>query len=269
MKHILAATAVSICFASPAFADVTIKSVMDGKVLGFGGKTSGTAYIKGNKMRSDTDLGKSLQSTIFDLDAQKMYFFDSRKNEVEVWDMAAFAAELNTTVDTAGMKTSFAPNGQTKPIGGQNAEGHNVEMSVPYAMGGAGGQAMTLAMTGAAWVVKGAPGTADYAQFYKAAAEKGWIFSHPSAAKAQPGQARAMAEMYREIAALGGIPYEMNVDMQIRMGDVAVNPVALLSGLLGRRGGSTMTTIVESIETGALSDDLFTPPAGIQLVPKN
>lgn len=30
-----------------------------------------------------------------------------------------------------------------------------------------------------------------------------------------------------------------------------------------------MTTIVESIETGALSDDLFMPPAGYQLVPKN
>ena len=269
MKHILAATAVAICFASPASADVTIKSVMDGKALGFGGKTPGTAYIKGNKMRSDADLGNRLQSTIFDLDAQKMYFFDSRKDEVEVWDMAAFAAELNTAVDTAGMKTSFAPNGQTKPIGGQNAEGHNVEMSVPFAMGGAGGPAMMLAMTGAAWVVKGAPGTADYAQFYKAAAEKGWIFSHPSAAKAQPGQARAMAEMYREIAALGGIPYEMNMDMQIRMGDVGVNPVAMLGGLLGRRGDSTMTTIVESIETGPLSDDLFTPPAGYQLVPKN
>jgi len=269
MKRILAAAAVAIGVASPAFADVTIKSVMDGKVLGFGDKTPETTYIKGNRMRSDADMGKRLQSTILDLDAQKMYFFDSRKDEVEVWDMAAFAAELNTAVDTAGMKTSFAPNGQTKEIGGQNAEGHNVEMSVPFAMGGAGGPAMMLAMTGAAWVVKGAPGTADYAQFYKTAAEKGWIFSHPSAAKAQPGQARAMAEMYREIAALGGIPYEMNMDMQIRMGDVGVNPVGLIGGLLGRSKNGTMTTTVESIETGALSDDLFTPPAGHRLVPKN
>lgn len=269
MKHILAATAVAICVASPASADVTIKSVMDGKALGFGGKTPGTTYIKGNKMRSDADLGKSLQSTIFDLDEQKMYFFDSRKKDVEVWDMAAFAAELNGVVDTAGMKTSFAPNEQTKEIGGRKAEGHDVEMSVPFAMGGADGPPMMLTMTGVAWVVKDAPGTADYAQFYKAAAEKGWIFGHPSAAKAQPGQARAMAEMYREIAALGGIPYEMNMDMQIKMGDVGINPVGLVGGLLGRRGNSTMTTIIESIETGALSDEVFAPPAGRKLVPKN
>lgn len=268
MKYILATT-VAICFASPVFADVTIESVMDGKALGFGGRTPGTTYIKGNKMRSDADLGKRVQSTIFDLDAQKMYFFDSRKSEVEVWDMAAFATELNTAVDTAGMKTSYTPNGQTKEVDGQVAEGHDVEMSVPFAMGGAGGPAMMLAMTGEAWVVKGAPGTDDYAQFYKAAAEKGWIFTHPSAAKAQPGQARAMAEMYREIAALGGIPYEMNMTMQIRMGDVGVNPVGLVGGLLGRGGNSTITTIIERIETGALSDELFTLPAGYRLVPKN
>jgi opacity protein-like surface antigen len=268
MKRMLAATALAICIASPASADVTIRSVMDGKVLGFGGKTPGTTYIKGNKMRSDAAVGKRLQSTIFDLDEQKMYFFDSRENEVEVWDMAAFAAELNGVVDTAGMKTSFVPNEQTKEIGGQAAEGHDVEMSVPFATGGAGGPAMMLTMTGVAWVVKGAPGTADYAQFYKTAAEKGWIFSHPSAAKAQPGQARAMADMYREIAALGGIPYEMNMDMQIKAGAVGVNPLRLLGGLVGRPGNS-MTTIIESVDTGALSDDLFTPPAGHQLVPKN
>ena len=266
MKYILAT--MTVCLSSPVFADVTIESVMDGKALGFGGKTPGTTYIKGNKMRSDADLGKRVQSTIFDLDAQKMYFFDSRKNEVEVWDMAAFSAELNTAVDTAGMKASYTPNGQSKEVGGRIAEGHDVEMSVPFAMGGTGGPAMMLAMTGEAWVVKGAPGSDDYAQFYMAAAEKGWIFTHPSAAKAQPGQARAMAEMYREIAALGGIPYEMHMDMQIRMGDVGVNPVGLVGGLLGRRG-STITTIVERIETGALSDELFTLPAGYRLVPKN
>lgn len=267
MKRFFAAAA--ICFASPVIADVTIKSVMDGKALGFGGRTPATTYIKGNKMRSDADLGKRIQSTIFDLDAQKMYYFDSRKDEVEVWDMAAFATELNTAVDTAAMKASYTPNGQTKEIGGQMAEGHKLDMSVPFAMGGPGGPAMMLGMTGETWVVKNAPGSADYAQFYLAAAEKGWIFSHPSAAKAQPGQARAMAEMYREIAALGGIPYEVNLDMQIRMGGDSINPVGLVGGLLGRRGGSTVTTITESVDTGALSDDLFAPPAGSRLVPKN
>lgn len=269
MKRILAATALTLAVTSTASADVTIRSVSDGKVLGITRKSPSTTYIKDNRMRSDTDVGKHVQSTIFDLDAQKMYFFDSRKDVVEVWDMARFAGELGKSVDTAGMKTSFAPNGQTKEIGGQAAAGHDVEMSVPYVMGGASGPPMQLVMTGVAWVVKDAPGTADYARFYLAAAEKGWVFGHPSAAQAQPGQARAMAEMYRQIAALGGIPYEMNMDMQIKAGDVGMNPVALLGGLLGKSGNGLMTTVVESIGTETLTDDLFTPPADRRLVSKN
>jgi hypothetical protein len=270
MKRILAATALTIGVSSTSFADVTIHSVMDGKILGFARKSPSTTYIKGNKMRSDADLGKYVQSTIFDLDAQKMYFFDSRKDVVEVWDVAAFAGEINKAVDTSGMKTSFTPNAQTKDVGGQQAEGYNVEMSVPFAMGGAGGPPMLMSMTGVAWVVKGAPGTDDYAQFYKAAAEKGWVFSNPAVAKAQPGQARAMAEMYREIAAVGGIPYEMNMDMQLKQGEVGINPIGMLNSLLGGKSGNgLMTTTVESIETVALSDDLFSPPAGRRLVAKN
>jgi hypothetical protein len=269
MKRILAAATLALAATSAAFADVTIRSVTDGRFLGFERKSPSTTHIKDNKMRSDTSLGKHVHTAIFDLDAQKTYFFDSRKDKVEVWDMATFASELNSVVDTAGMTTSFAPNAQTKEIGDQTANGHNVEMSVPYVMGGAGGPRMQLVMTGIAWVVKDAPGTADYARFYLAAAEKGWVFTQPAAAKAQPGQARATAEMYRQIAALGGIPYEMSMDMEIKAGDVGMNPIGLLGGLLGRSGGGPMTTVVESIETGALADDLFTPPAGHKLVTMN
>jgi hypothetical protein len=45
MKYVLATT-VAICFASPAFADVTIQSVMDGKVLGFGGRYLGALSLQ-------------------------------------------------------------------------------------------------------------------------------------------------------------------------------------------------------------------------------
>jgi hypothetical protein len=269
MKRMILAIGLAVAFSVQVFADVTIKSTGTGKGMGMSAKMNTVTYLKGMKMRTDTVKGDTTDSVIFDLENQKMYSFNSKKKEADVWDMATISEEMSKVVEVKEIKSSIKPNGQTKQFGARTANGYDIEVSVPFVMGGEGGPELTMMMTGQTWVVKGAPGTADYAAFYKAAAEKGWIFSHPSAAKAQPGQARAMAEMYREIAALGGIPYEMNVDMQIRMGDVAVNPVALLSGLLGRRGGSTMTTIVESIETGALSDDLFTPPAGIQLVPKN
>ena len=111
------------------------------------------------------------------------------------------------------------------------------------------------------WIVKGAPGSADYNRFFKAAVEKGWIFSDPRAAKAQPGQAKAMAEMYNQLADIGGIAYETN--MQIKMG--GEGPMA---GLLARMGNLNMTTVVDSVDTAALADDLFAPPAGYKLSPK-
>ena len=113
-------------------------------------------------------------------------------------------------------------------------------------------------MTGPLWVVKGAPGTAEYINFYKGAVEKGWIFSDPRAAKGSPGQAKAMAEMYKQLSATGGVPYE--TEMNIKMtGD------GQMAGMMAKMGGMTMTSTVLSIETGAIAADLFAPPAGYKI----
>jgi hypothetical protein len=107
-------------------------------------------------------------------------------------------------------------------------------------------------------VVKGAPGTADYIGFYKGAVEKGWIFSDPRGAKGQPGQAKAMAEMYKQLAATGGIPYEMETNM--KMG--GEGPMA---GMMAKMGNMSSTSTVTSVETGAVAADLFAPPAGYKI----
>ena len=82
-----------------------------------------TTYIKGNKMRTDTVIGDRTLSMIFDVDAQRLYSFDNRKKEVDAWDMQAFGSNMNQTVDTAGIKSSIKPNGQTKQIAGRAATG--------------------------------------------------------------------------------------------------------------------------------------------------
>ena len=87
------------------------------------------------------------------------------------------------------------------------------------------------------WIVKGAPGTADTSRSTRARVEKGWIFSDPRAAKAQPGQAKAMAEMYRQLAATGGIPYE--TEMNVKMS--GEGPMA---AMLAKMGNITSTTTV-------------------------
>ena len=125
-------------------------------------------------------------------------------------------------------------------------------------MGGPTGPKMTVKLVGPMWVVKDAPGTREYMAFYKAAVDKGSIFSDPRAAKGSPGQAKAMAQMYKQLAETGGVPYE--TEMQIKMD--GEGPMA---AMMAKMGGMTMTTSVQSVETGALADDLFTPPAGYKL----
>ena len=263
MRRVLGFAFLVLSFAAPAAADLTLKQTMTGKGMGVNGQSTGTAYIKGNKMRSEMQVGDRTQIAIFDLDAQKMYSFDSKKKEADVWDMAAFGAELSKTVDASAMKATLKPNGQTKQIAGQTATGYDLEISMPTAVGGSKDMTMMVTMTGTTWIVKDAPGSADYIRFYKAAAEKGWIFSDPRAAKGSPGPARATTEMYKQLADAGGIAYE--TDMQIKMsstGGGAGNP---LGGLLARMGNMSMVTTIQSAETGALTDDLFAPPAGYKL----
>lgn len=250
------ALVVACVLTAPSFADVTIKQTMDGKALGLSGQAAGTTYIKGNKMRSDAVLGNRTHTTIFDLDAQKMYAFDSRKKQADIWDMAAFASELAQAVDISGATGALRPNGQTKQIAGQAATGYDFEMTTQAGMAAAAG--MTVTLTGPIWIVEGAPGSADYGAFYAAAVEKGWIFSDPRVARAQPGQAKAVATMYEQIAETGGIAYE--TDIQIKLS--GTGPMA---AVMERMGGANITTSVNTVETDPLGDDLFLPPADYKL----
>lgn len=244
--------------AAPAWADVTIKQTTNGKGLGMSGTMGSTTYLKGMKMRTESVNGDTTRVTIFDVENQKMYSFDTKKKEADVWDMQAFAAEMSKSVDTSAMTASMKPNGQTKQIAGKSASGYDMEITMPTAMGGQGGPKMTVKLMGPMWVVKDAPGTKEYMAFYKAAVEKGWIFSDPRAAKGSPGQAKAMAQMYKELAETGGVPYE--TEMQIKMeGD---GPMA---GLMAKMGGMSATSTVQSVDTAPLADDLFAPPAGYKL----
>jgi len=67
-----------------------------------------------------------------------------------------------------------------------------------------------------------------------------------------------MAEMYRQIAAIGGIPYETN--LQVKMG--GGGPMA---GVFAKMGNASMSTVVDSVDTGSLSDDVFAPPEDYKL----
>lgn len=261
MTRTILVMAVTLTLAAPLGADVTIKQTTSGKGMGIAAAGTSTTYIKGMKMRTEVEARGTVMTTIFDVENQKMYSFDSKKKSADVWDMQAFAGELAKSVEVGEMKASVKPNGQKKDVGGKSAAGYDLSISVPAVMGGEGGMELTVNLKGPMWIVKGAPGTEEYIAFYKGAAEKGWIFSDPRAAKASPGQAKAMAEMYRLLASTGGMPYE--TDMTI-----AVTGDGPMAAMMARMGGMSMKSTVQSVDTTALDDALFAPPAGYKIVPK-
>lgn len=87
MTRFILSTLLVLGLAAPSFADVTVKT---------------TASGKGNKMPTDTVMGDTTRTMIFDVDNQRLYFFDSKKKEAEAWDMQAFGTNINSAVDAKG-----------------------------------------------------------------------------------------------------------------------------------------------------------------------
>ena len=86
--------------AAPAFADVTIKPTTGGKGMGMGGHHGHDDLHQGPQDADGHRDRRHDQTMIFDVDAQKLYSFDSKKKEADVWDMEAFGADAQS-VDTA------------------------------------------------------------------------------------------------------------------------------------------------------------------------
>jgi hypothetical protein len=261
MKSAILVMGVTVALAVPMLGDVTIKQTTSSKGMGASAAGTTTTYIKGMKMRSEAKVGGTVMTTIFDVENQKMYSFDSTKKSADVWDMQAFSQEMAKSVEAGEIEASVKANGQKKDIDGKTATGYDMKISVPAKIGGESGMAMTVTLKGPMWVVKDAPGTRDYMTFYKGAVEKGWIFSDPRAAKGSPGQAKAMSEMQKQLASTGGVPYETEMTVSF----TGEGPMA---AVMARMGGMSMSSTVQSVDTSALDDALFAPPAGYKLVPK-
>ena len=257
MKRYFAYVCAIVMLASPVFADVTITATGSGKGLGMGATMQTVTYIKGAKMRTEVITGDQIIATITDLDAQKMIQINVKKKEAEVFDLAKMAAEVDKNVGTVVPKVTFAPNGQKKDIGGRSCVGYDLSITVPMAAGKDGPDDMRIVMSGPIWVAKDAPGTKDFAGFYKAAIEKGFTFNNPQQAKAQPAQVKAYNEMYRSMIATGGLMYGQDMSMKFEGG----GPMA---GIMGKIGGMSMSTTVTDVKVESLSDDLFTVPAGFK-----
>lgn len=254
MRRVLTIVAASVCIAAPAFADVTITSKVSGKGVAQVADGQTVTYIKGLKMRVDSTTGGNRTSVVFDLEGQKMLAIDHGRKQVETVAMDKLRQDLEKVTQGGTPTATLTPNGRTEQIAGQTATGYDVKATMPMAMGS--DQKMTIVMSGPVFVVKGAPGTEDYARFYRAAAERGFVLTNPAAAKSAPQQGRGMTEMFGKLAETGGIPYRMEVSMKVEGG----GPMADMMNKM--MANASFVQEVIAVATDAIPADRFEVPAG-------
>ena len=246
--------------AAAARADVTVTTISEGKAsfINVGGE--GVTQIKGKRQRSDQAMLGKAQALIIDIDNLRFVDLDAKKKAATVTPLASISDELAKAGVGATVAT-LTKTPQTKSIAGFPCTVHDVKISLPFSPTGESGQGMDLTMVLSGTVCLGitVPGLADYQAFYKAAADSGFIFGDPRAAKSPTGaaQAKAYAALTRKMAEAG-----MALESHVTITASGDGPMA---GMMGKLAASDIRTTVTKIAAGDLPADVFDIPAGYKV----
>lgn len=249
-----------LALAGSAHADVTLNTTTSGKASFIDVGGDGVSLIKGTRQRTDQTMGGKSQSLIIDIDGRRFVDIDAKKKSATVTPLDTIAGELQKA-GIGTMDATLAKTSQTKEVAGYPCTVHDVKLSLPFSPTGQTGAGLDLVMvlTGTVCLSTSAPGLADYQNFYKAAADSGFIFGDPRAAKTPTGaaQARAYAELTRKMAAAG-----MALESQVTIDATGDGPMAAMFSKLAK---SNIATTVTGIAIGDLPADAFEIPAGFKV----
>jgi hypothetical protein len=246
--------------ATSAHADVTVTTMTAGKAAFINVDGEGVSQIKGTRMRTDQAFKGKMQTLIIDIDGRRFVDLDAKKKSAVVTPLDSIADELQK-VGVGTMQATLKKTAQTKQIAGFSCAVHDINLSLPFSPTGETGQGMDLNMvlSGTVCLSTTAPGLADYQKFYKAAADSGFIFGDPRAAKSPTGaaQAKAYAALTRKMAEAG-----MALESQVNITATGDGPMA---GIFAKLAKSDITTTVTKIVPGDLPADAFDIPAGYKV----
>src|SRR5215831_3725556 len=192
-------------FVATASADVTVTMQTDGKAsfIVVGGE--GKAQIKGNRQRSEQSASGKTFASIIDVDGRRFINLDDKKQSADVFPIESIG-EAWRKAGVGEFKATVTKTAETKTVASYPCTVYTLNVTLPFSPTGPNsGLDMTMVMSGTACLSTAAPGLADYQAFYKAAADSGFIFGDPRAAKSPTGaaQAKAYAELTKKMAAAG------------------------------------------------------------------
>ena len=243
-----------------AHADVTVISTTAGKasIIDVGGTS--TSLIKGNRMRTESQVGKRDNSLIIDIDGRRFVDIDDRKKSATVTPLDSLHEELEKA-GVGSIQATLRKTAQTKKVAGYDCTVHDVSVTLPFSITGhpGDGMDMNMLMSGQVCLSSDAPGLADYQKFYRASADSGFIFGDPRAARSPTGaaQAKAYAELTRKMAEAG-----MALESHVTITASGNGPMA---GMMGKLAASDITSTVTQITVGDLPAEKFDVPAGYKV----
>ena len=244
-----------LALSGAALADVTVTTQTTGKMV-FDLSGDAVSMIKGKRQRSDSTIRGKSQTLIIDIDGRRFVDLDAKKKTATVTPLDSIAQELQK-VGVGTLDAKLTKTAQTKQIAGHGCTVHDIGISMPFSPTGHSGDGMDLTMTlsGTVCLATNVPGLADYQAFYRAAADSGFIFGDPRAAKSPTGaaQAKAYAALTRKMAE-AGMALESNID-------IAAGGSGPMAAMMGKLAKGSIVTTVTKIETGDLPATSFDVPA--------
>jgi hypothetical protein len=245
-----------LCFVvlSAAFvsADVRITETVATKA-GDKSQPPGTrsTYVRGAYMRIDLQQGKDSASTLYDLTDNVTIVLDTKKKRAEVRAVAERSAKLERMYPRERTTTAIAATGGSRDVAGLPCAEHTFSVRVPVTSDGE----IALLLTGSACVAKDAPGASDYAAFARTAIERQVVLGPASDNRLVLALVRGQTELYRALADLGGIPYVVDMNMN-------VDGKGMLAAIVRKVLTGSRTSTVTAVAAAPLDETIFAVPAG-------
>jgi hypothetical protein len=265
MKRCLATLLVFAVATAVVRADVTVvqKTTVEGGMAamapGSMPSPTMTVRVKGMRSRTDLDAGPVSLITIVDVTTKQVIILRPDQKTATIATPAAAGTTATTTIGS--VDASIKPTGKSQVIDGIKCDEYTFATSMDMsAMGGpqippeaaAMMQGMKMAMTGSMWVAKEVPGAKEYIAFQKASAASGLMGAASAAAGVNiPGMDKVM----KATSNLDGMAYMTEMTM-------TVEGTGQMAEMMKQMGAMKITTRTASVNTEAVSDDLFKVPEG-------
>lgn len=252
MKTVLGVLSFVVLSVASLAADVLITETIAAKT-GDRSQPSATrlTHVKGTHMRIDQQQDRDSASTLYDLNENVTIALDAKKKRAEVRAIAERSAKLERMYPRSRTTTTMTATGSSREVAGVSCAEHTFAVRVPLTKE----DGLAFMLTGSACVAHDAPGASDYQAFARAAIDRQLVLGPASDNRLVLALVRGQTELYRALADVGGIPYvvDMNMDVDGR---------GMLAGIVRKVLSGRRTSTVITVSAAPLDNATFAVPAG-------